>query len=172
MIQKYVEEYKANSIGKKVKCSNGNIYLITGVSIWDTLDRKRTKLLIDYYGKRISKTGKISEEQSRFFPDKRNELIIPSWFNNDVYFEEKKELLKQYTKLRANFSRENKAFKKGDKVKIYSGEHFIIESTSFCDTLTWKNDAFFSYRGRMILKSGKLSNKSYNLYHNHISKLE
>jgi hypothetical protein len=164
LLSSYIEEYKLNSVGKKVKGHHGSVYLISNISIWDTLDRKQTKLLIEYYGRKVSKTGTISDEQRHFFPDKRYAVVLPSWFKNKDYLEEKKQLLKQYTKLKANFSRENKLYKKGEEVVNYSGEHFIIESISFRDSLTWEGEAFYSYRGRMIQKRGKLSYKLYNLY--------
>lgn len=162
LIDSYIENSKQCSIGDIATDSYGQKFLIENISLWDKLESNDKKIFLNYSGYQILKSGKKSKKYSPFIFLKNRDNNKTS--HNEKYFQEKKKLLKEYQKLKSNFSKNYREFKKGDKVIDIFEEEYIIDDIDFNDSLEWKNKAYFTYGGKKILANGQLSKKFSHLH--------
>lgn len=162
LINNYIENSKQCSIGDIATDSYGQKFIIENISLWDKLESNDKKIFLNYSGYQILKSGKKSKKYSPFIflKDRDNDKTS----HNEKYFQEKKKLLKEYQKLKSNFSKNYREFKKGDKVIDIFEEEYIIDEIDFNDSLEWKNKAYFTYGGKKILANGQLSKKFSHLH--------
>lgn len=162
LLDSYIENSKQCSIGETIIDSYGQKFVIENISLWDKLESNDKKLFLNYSGYQILKSGKKSKKYSPFIFLKDRDNNKTS--HNEKYFKEKKKLLNEYQKLKSNFSKNYREFKKGDKVIDIFEEEYIIDEIDFNDSLEWKNKAYFTYGGKKILANGQLSKKFSHLH--------